>query len=166
MVRPAGGGVEFGGARVAGRLSELAVNYRKSALVENHGAGGRRAGGRAPDSELRDDGNQARRIFEVLRAPRHVLLIFLGISGTTEQAEQLGNMLSAFQADVMDSYRIARGRTGLPAELRDLSGLAHAAYGLTSGGLILVRPDGYIGYRSTHFGENPLRTYLSRLFLR
>ncbi len=158
-------GIDFVSERVAERLSELAVNYRKSVLVENHGTGGLRAGDRAPDAELRDDGIQARRIFELLRAPRHVLLIFLGSSGTTAQAEQLGNMLSSFPADVIDSYRVARGRTGSPAELRDLSGLAHAAYSLTSGGLILVRPDGYIGYRSAHFEANPLRAYLARIFI-
>ncbi len=159
-------GIDFVSERVADRLSELAVNYRESALVENHGVAKLRAGDRAPDAELRDDENQARRIFELLRAPRHVLLIFLGTSGSTAQAEQIGKVLSAFPAEVVDSYRLSRGHTGLPAELRDLSGLAHAAYGLTSGGIILVRPDGYIGYRSAHFEPNPLRAYLARIFIR
>lgn len=163
---PVVSGIDFVSERVADRLSELAVNYRRSALVENHGVAQLRAGDRAPDAELRDDGEQARRIFELLRNPRHVLLIFLGTSGTTAQAEQLGNALSGFPAGIIDTYRIARGRTGMPAELRDLSGLAHAAYGLTSGGVILVRPDGYIGYRSAHFEPNPLRTYMARIFIR
>lgn len=158
-------GIDFVSDRIADRLTELAVSYRKSAIVENHGTGTVRAGDRAPDAELRDASNQARRIFELLRAPRHVLLIFLGSSGTVAHVEQLKKMLDAFPADVIDSYRLTRGLAGLPTELRDLTGLAHAAYGLTSGGLVLVRPDGYVGYRSAHLEVNPFRAYLDRLFL-
>jgi hypothetical protein len=52
----------------------------------------------------------------------------------------------------------------LPAELRDTSGLAHAAYGVFAGGLVLVRPDGYIGFRSNNFNLENLQTYLARIF--
>ncbi len=162
---PVVSGIDFVGEKIADRLTELAVNYRRSPIVDHHGVAKLKAGDRAPDAELRDEHNQARRIFELLRAPRHVLLVFLGTTGTTAQAEALGSALQGFPADEIDRYRIARGWTGEPAELRDLSGLAHGAYGLTNGGVVLVRPDGYLGYRSGHFEAGPLRAHLGRLFI-
>jgi 2-polyprenyl-6-methoxyphenol hydroxylase-like FAD-dependent oxidoreductase len=150
-------GVDFVGDKIADRLTELSVNYRQSPIVENHRHGRLKAGDRAPDAELRDGNNQARRLFELFREPRSTLLIFLG---ATAQAE-----LGPLPSERMDIYRIARGQSELAADLRDLSGLAHAAYDLYEGGIVLVRPDGYIGYRSADFDLAKLRAYLARIFL-
>ena len=158
-------GIDFVGDKIADRLTGLAVSYRKSPIVENHGVGKLKAGDRAPDADLRDESNQARRLFELFREPRHVLLIFLGTGAASADAEQIGSTLQGLPANAVDSYRIARGRSDLPAELRDLSGLAHAAYGLTNGGIALVRPDGYIGYWSESSNPIPLRAYLGRTFV-
>lgn len=159
-------GIDFVGEKIADRLAELNISYRESGIVENHGGGRLRAGGRAPDADLRDGKNQARRLFELFREPRPALLLFLGASAeASEKAVRLVSLLSELPEGTLDSYRIARGVSGLPAELRDLSGLAHAAYGLSEGGVVLVRPDGYIGYRSDSFDPGRLRAYLGRLFL-
>lgn len=158
-------GIDFVGDKIADRLAELDISYRESGIVENHGGGRLRAGDRAPDADLRDENNQARRLFELFREPRHVLLLFLGASGdASAKAERVGSALSGLPDGGLDSYRIARGASDLPAELRDLSGLAHAAYGLMEGGVVLVRPDGYIGYRSDSFDPVTLRTYFGRVF--
>jgi hypothetical protein len=150
-------GIDFVGDRIADRLTELSVNYRQSPIAENHGLGRLKAGDRAPDAELRDEKNQARRLFELFREPRHILLIFLGATAKTE--------LGARASEQIDTYRISRGQSELAADLRDLSGLAHAAYDLYEGGIVLVRPDGYIGYRSSDFDPLKLETYLARIFL-
>ena len=78
---PVVSGLDFVGGKIADRLAELNVSYRNSPIVENHGGGRLRAGDRAPDAELRDEKGQARRLFELFRAPRHILLLFLGASG-------------------------------------------------------------------------------------
>lgn len=158
-------GIDFVGDKIADRLAELNVTYGESGIVENHGGGRLRAGDRAPDAELRDEDDRARRLFEIFRTPRHILLLFLGASGdSSAKAERIAGALSALPADVLDTYRIARGASGLPAELRDLSGLAHAAYGISEGGVVLVRPDGYLGYRSDSFDPITLQAYFERVF--
>ncbi|HEX4665372.1 MAG TPA: FAD-dependent monooxygenase [Chthoniobacterales bacterium] len=154
---PVVSGIDFVGDKIADRLTELSVNYRQSPIVENHGPGRLKAGDRAPDAELRDRNNQARRLFELFREPRHVLLIFLGATAKAE--------LGALRPERIDVYRIARGESELAADLRDLSGLAHAAYDLYEGGIVVVRPDGYIGYRSPDFDPVKLQAYLVRIFL-
>jgi 2-polyprenyl-6-methoxyphenol hydroxylase-like FAD-dependent oxidoreductase len=163
---PVVSGLDIVSGKIADRLAGLSVSYRDSPIVEHHGSGRLRAGDRAPDAELRDENNRARRIFELIREPRHVLLVFLGAQGNAaaESAEQIGSVQASFPNDLIDIQRITRGRGGASAELRDLSGLAHAAYGLLNGGLALVRPDGYLAYRSDDFDLVKLRTYLERVF--
>jgi 2-polyprenyl-6-methoxyphenol hydroxylase-like FAD-dependent oxidoreductase len=158
-------GIDLVAEKMAEQLSELKVNYRQSGIVENHGAGRPRAGERAPDAELRDEQGKARRVYELLKTPRHLLLIFLGASGKgPAQAEILARAIGTLPDDLLAVYGIARGATGERADLRDLSGLAHAAYGLTKGGIILIRPDGYVGYRSDDFESEKFSGYLTRLF--
>ena len=153
---PVVSGIDFVGDKIADRLTELSVSYRNSPIVEGHGPGRPKAGDRAPDAELRDENDRARRLFELFREPRHVLLIFLGASGNAA----LGDLSPAH----IDTCRIVRGRSELAADLRDLTGLAHAAYNLFEGGIVLVRPDGYIAYRSNDFDPVKLRAYLARIF--
>lgn len=154
-------GIDYVGDKMADHLAELNVNYRRSPIVENHGSGRLKAGDRAPDAELRDEAGQARRLFELFSEPRHVLLLFLGASGrATANLEGFERMIDGLPDGAVDSFRIARGQTGLPAKLRDTSGLAHTIYGLLEGGVVLVRPDGYVGYRSPNFHLPELEAYL------
>jgi hypothetical protein len=158
-------GIDFVGERIADRLAELNVTYRTSPIVENCGGGRLKAGDRAPDAELRDENGRARRLFELFHEPRHVLLVFLGASSNAAaNSGELESAIGGLPDGTIDSYRIVRGQSDLPAELRDTSGLAHAAYGLFEGGVVLVRPDGYIGYRSNNFNLENLQTYLARIF--
>jgi 2-polyprenyl-6-methoxyphenol hydroxylase-like FAD-dependent oxidoreductase len=164
---PVVSGIDFVGERIADRLAELDVNYRGSAIVENYGGGRVRAGDRAPDADLREEGGQARRLFELFQTPRHVLLIFLGPTAAAEEkAREVEAAFENLPDDLVDRYRIVRGVSseGTTADLRDISGLAHAAYGLTDGGMVLVRPDGYLAYRSDDFDPLKLRACFGRLF--
>ncbi len=164
---PVVSGIDLVGEKVADRLSELAVNYRPTSFLDNFGGGKVRAGDRAPDAELRGEGGQARRLFELFRQPRHVLLIFLGAAfDSAAKAERIGNALGGLPDDAIETYRIVRGEgSAAVAELYDLSGLAHSAYGLSEGGLVLVRPDGYVGYRDNDFDSTRLRACLGRTFI-
>ena len=154
-------GIDLVEETIAERLCELATNYRASAIVENHGAGHPRAGERAPDFEVRNEQNGAQRLFDLLRTPRHLLLLFLGPNG---DAEPLRYVLNDLSPDDVATYRISRGESERTSDLRDLSGLAHAAYQLTGGGIVLVRPDGYVAYRSGDLDPQKLRAYLLRIF--
>jgi 2-polyprenyl-6-methoxyphenol hydroxylase-like FAD-dependent oxidoreductase len=166
ILLPVVSGVDFFEGKIADRLAELAVNYRHSPIVENHGSGRPRAGDRAPDGELRDENGRARRLFELFREPRHALLLFLG------SFPNGGKELETFRNESIDSlgnaihlHRIVRGhRFSIPGDLFDISGLVHSLYEMMSGGMILVRPDGYIAFRSNGFDPDLLRKYFERIF--
>ncbi|MDN3356911.1 FAD-dependent oxidoreductase [Actinomadura sp. DC4] len=102
---------------------QLGIGYPGSSLA----VGGGKAGERAPDAPLRDG-----RLFEVFQGTHFTLLGF-------------GEEHAATVAEVNARYGPAvRAYTVGPAgDLADTAGHARRAYG--TGGLVLVRPDGYIG---------------------
>ena len=83
-----------------------------------------RAGDRAPDSPLVDANGKQVRLFELFRGPHATVL--------------------AFGGDVSEgAYRILpAGSVASGSDLVDVGGHAYAAYG---GGVVTVRPDGYVG---------------------
>jgi len=139
-------GIPFVKEAVAGRLAEVSIDYRASPWVENHGLGPVHAGDRAPDAVLFDRAaREERRIFDLLKIPGFVLLVFDGY----EAAHAGDGILRDLPGKV---YRITRpGKEMAPGALEDRDCRAGTAYGAGEEGLlILIRPDGYIAYR----GEN------------
>jgi hypothetical protein len=139
------------------RLAEVAIDYRGCAWVENHGLGPVRAGDRAPDALFFDrPAKTERRLFELLRAPGWLLLIFEGRDDHSPGEAGLGGLPGSL-------WRVIRpGREAAPGTLEDRDCLARSTYGATEAGLlVLIRPDGYVGFR----GENTadLAAYTARL---
>ena len=134
--------------------------------MEHHGSGSLRAGDRAPDAELRDSDGKARRLFEIFREPRHTLLLFAGAFSNPE-VEKFLQEVGESLGELIQTYRIVRGESGVATdELLDISGNAHMLYEVPHGGVIFVRPDGYIGYRSDSFDITGFHTFLNKIFVR
>ena len=113
-----------------------------------------RAGDRAPDARLSDATGAPVRLFDsVPRAAFHAAgARWRGIAGAR---------LAAI-GDAIRAYRIvASGGCGGDGALIDSDGQVHRIYG---DGLILVRPDGYLGYTGPGGGAGGLRSYLGRFF--
>ena len=150
-------GIPFVKEAMAERLAELSIVYRGSEWVENHGLGPVRAGDRAPDAVLYDRAARTeRRIFDLLKTPGFVLLAFDG----SDPAQPAQGILGELPGK---AYRITRpGSVPSTGSLEDRDSWARTAYGVGEEGLlVLIRPDGYVGYR----GENApaLAAYVERL---
>ena len=164
ILLPIFSGIDFFEEKIADRLAELSVSYRSSPIVENHGSGSLRAGDRAPDTELRDTNGKARRLFEIFREPRHTLLLFVGAFSNPE-VEKFRQEVGDSLGELIQTYRIVRGQSSVATDdLLDVSGNAHALYEVLHGGVILVRPDGYIGFRSDRFDSQSFRAYRAKIF--
>jgi hypothetical protein len=141
-------------------ISGLAVNYRRSPIVEDHAAraAGPAAGDRAPDASVgRADGRVPLRLYDLFAEHGHNLLLL----GDFPDA-----MLSGLPRDpggYLAVHRIAASGT-VGEELIDRDGEVAARYGSIPAAY-LIRPDGYVGFRcsgdelSTH-----LPRYLTELF--
>jgi len=139
-------GIPFVKEAMAERLAEVAVDYRGTPWVENHGLGPVHAGDRAPDVVLYDRAaGVERRLFDLLKTPGFVLLAFDGYEGAKASQDILRNLPGKL-------YRVTRpGQEMAPGSLEDRDCRARTAYGAGEESLlVLIRPDGYIGFR----GEN------------
>jgi 2-polyprenyl-6-methoxyphenol hydroxylase-like FAD-dependent oxidoreductase len=156
---------------------ETRVNYHHSPIVREHlpRQGGvewqaaPRAGDRAPDGQLvsHPEGTPTR-LFELIREPRHHLFLLEG-QGTPEArpalhalADEIGNRY----AGLVEARVILQSapETDRPAWL-DPGGAFHQRYGADRPCLYLVRPDGYVGYRSPTPDGEALRDYLDVLLI-
>ncbi len=141
-------------------LSGLAVNYRHSPIVEEHGAGmaGPAAGDRAPDAPLvaAKDGASLR-LYDLFAEHRHVLLL-LG-----DSPEAAPPTLPRFPERVFAAHRVVSpGTSG--GDYVDREGVVAQRYGSTPTAY-LIRPDGYVGFRCDRrtVSEN-LPHYFAKLF--
>jgi hypothetical protein len=163
--------------RALGRgVAEIGLGYRDSPIVREEraprGAGGphplraRAAvrlglasaphpGDRAPDVRIGEGGDGAR-LFDVLRGPGHVLLLF---EGRAPEASTRADLLAVARAvlarhgDHVTAHLVARRARAGPAPrgvaiLLDPALRLHARYGADLPCAYVVRPDGHVGYRA------------------
>ncbi len=162
--------------RLINALAELSISYRHSSMVQDdHGKGARgrarlHAGDRAPDGKVWTDQWEAtHQLFEFLSGTCHTLLVFSQQQREAD-AKALDRALAEFQERV-ESYQIIQGTSrsseqeGTSKKLYDPDGSLAHCYGLANGGLVLIRPDGYIGFRSRSIRGEHLHRYLQNLFL-
>jgi 2-polyprenyl-6-methoxyphenol hydroxylase-like FAD-dependent oxidoreductase len=140
-----------------GEHMQLGLNYRGGPLsLDERPAvadGVTRAGDRAPDARLADARAAPLRLFDLFRGA-HFTLLSLG--GAESPA------LEPRHAAAVRAHRVVRPGTSNAADvLIDQSGDAHRIYG---DGLIVVRPDGYVGYTAPPGAAPGLAGYLAKFF--
>jgi hypothetical protein len=159
---------------VVQRGSQLDVNYRSSVLSEQHHhfKKGPEAGDRAPDGHLLDSSARPTSVFAHFRTPQFRLLIFQGHRPAAEVAAlaEIAQSVAVASGEVVRVLVIIgphQDATSIPDDLvvlRDPNHGTHETYGATSPCLYLVRPDGYIGFRSPTTEESKPFDYLKRNF--
>jgi 2-polyprenyl-6-methoxyphenol hydroxylase-like FAD-dependent oxidoreductase len=153
--------------RIAETMAELGIHYRRSSIVSGKSGHTLHAGDRALDCEFQlDKAGEPLRLFELLRKPVHHLLLFAGAD--TEIASKCEDLRVAIRRDfkeLMDTFLVIRGtEAGFSGVLFDSNGEAHALYEAESGAILLIRPDGYIGFRGSIRHAEALREHLARIF--
>jgi 3-(3-hydroxy-phenyl)propionate hydroxylase len=156
--------------------AQLTINYPHSPLSEDHLRDGRvRAGDRAPDAVIvAVPAFRTTTLFAHIYRRTWTLLGFDG-AGTTEDAGRLGRVLRGvtrafgdIEAHLVlaaaDAPKWAHAVAGGGA-LLDRDGRAHAAYDIKRPTLVLVRPDGHVGFRGGLAHTEALHAYCQRVFL-
>ena len=146
----------------AEHLQEVDLDYRQSGLCfepEPFFASGPSVGTRAPDASPVWVHGQPGRFTELLRGTRHQLLFFAGLESdrargaipedmivvAREVLETEGHWIDG-RIVVLDPSPVDRLR-GIPT-VGDPEGAMHARYGAHRACLYLIRPDGYVAFRS------------------
>ncbi len=142
-------------------VSELAISYPKSPAVAEGPMSrktGPRAGERLPDAPIQRDGRDTHLQQEVSRPAFHLLLCG-GVDGwDTTLLDRLG----ATYPDTLAVRHLSRENR--PGVLFDAGGEALSRLGLLDGqtGQYLVRPDGYVAFRSAGRRLDEVAAYLRR----
>lgn len=171
---------------IASTLSELNVSYRTSPIVQEDSkfSGVRKlnlidwfdfnrepkAGDRAPDVMVQTV-EGARRLFCLLPGLKHNLLLFEGKSTTKVNYASLRQLAGEIEEPFSDRIIVHLVAIKEPQEsewhgslLLDPQAKCHQRYRARSECLYLIRPDGYIGYRSQPADTYKLKAYLRKLF--
>ncbi len=179
--------------RMRRAVAELNIGYRHSPIVAEHhrllpgssgthasvlgwhdfGAGPR-AGDRAADARLMlYPRRESVGFFQRLRGTKHHLVLFAGARATGETHRRLQALADATMhayPDRIEPHLIVPHE--LPEELIDNGeilldprGELHHRYGARNPCLYVVRPDGYIGFRSQPPDPKALKSYFAQIFL-
>jgi 2-polyprenyl-6-methoxyphenol hydroxylase-like FAD-dependent oxidoreductase len=159
-------------------LSELNIRYQKSPIVMDEGErGGLPAGIRAPNTSLVTASGAATGLWSLMSADQplqHTLLLFSGPKPAPDDFARLTTIRAVIEREFRDTITvrlIVAGRglemdaswEGMRYDDPDLA--AHRRYGAKKPALFLIRPDGYIGFRSQPADRDALQMYLRRIFI-
>jgi 2-polyprenyl-6-methoxyphenol hydroxylase-like FAD-dependent oxidoreductase len=143
-------------------VSELGIRYRKSPAVaegEPRQQPGPRAGDRLPDAEILVNG-RATYLQEALAGPRLALLL----CGDSRIWNHLGlDQLRKRYGAVVAMYCLST--SGADGSFHDQNGHAFTRLGVRDAAQYLVRPDGYIAFRSASRTFEQLDRYLADWYL-
>ncbi len=154
-------------------LSELAVHYPHSPLNgESTGAGwlagSVRPGDRVPDIRLRSqETGQEQRLLAILRGCQHNLLLLptAADAATLTSLRDICQRVEQTYPGLIRTHLIFPADAGLSSAWLDPTGAVRKTFGARETALALVRPDGYLGYRSQPASWEGLRGYLDRYLM-
>ncbi|WP_216870901.1 FAD-dependent monooxygenase [Modestobacter excelsi] len=177
--------------RLLDGVAELGVGYRDSSLAGEAATGGHtgdgeaagvvdavrfrhgpRAGDRAPDAEVCSGNGAPTRLFHLFRGTHSSLLLFGGSAATDAGYRRMAATARRVRAALGDDVRawIVVPGDRKPQHLDDVDVVldpdrdAHHRYAAAAEALYLVRPDGYIAFRSRPATAGPVLDHLGSVF--
>ncbi|MEP7218748.1 MAG: hypothetical protein ABI876_07510 [Bacteroidota bacterium] len=137
-------------------VNQLLLNYRGCALSweRREIPGEIRAGDRAPDAFCRHNGKSCR-LFDIFRGPHFTLLAFGEKSAeiVTDINGERGADVHAFSVENSETSESGNRLSDIDGDIRD-------GYGVHGNAIVLIRPDGYIGYCSDETNSAGVHEYL------
>ena len=119
-------------------------------------------------------------LLDLFRSGRHLLLLFTAELPGEDVVAHLDVIAAAIRerhGESIDAFVVApspldesaprslRAPTTFARRLGDPSGLLHLAVGAGAPTILLVRPDGHLGYRGQPADPEPLRAHLDEIFV-
>ncbi len=145
--------------RLVNGLAEISVNYRQSPIVAQ--AGRWYTASPVP-------GDRATGLHELLRGGEHVVLLFTGEHPEPEDLRGFANidryMRDGYAGEVRTCLVAMRDLEWGGSKIVDADGIAHHQFSAGVPCVYLIRPDGYVGFRSLGADPLPLLDHLNRVY--
>lgn len=164
------------GNRLAQGFSQIGIRYPHSRLSVNASPfdspkGGAQPGDRAPEATFEARDGQKVTTYALLKQPGFHLFVFqreMVASGHTSlvKAQALAERFRQWTAGLGEVHFFTSESHFAALYAREKSthldrkSTAAKSFGLPNGGVLVIRPDGYIGYRSRDFRPGALQRYL------
>ena len=117
-------------------------------------------GQRVPDLPLQDGS-----LFELIEGTHHNVLLFDGPADTEDGRENLREIRRQTKARLGDTVRVHIVTPhDIPGAVSDPELALHDHFGVSSEALCVIRPDGYLGFRSQPASADELNTWLDGVF--
>jgi hypothetical protein len=172
--------------RLARHNEQLDLNYSKSPICCQHKGSHfgktRFSSGPRPGEEALDAAplllDQHRvTLFELLHGPKHTLLLLPGAHHTANSWRRVSELSDSVHSSAAEGliniFFVAVEPGSVPSNLHlngrvilDPEHSLHYLYGAESGCVYLIRPYGYVGYRSEPATSSAFHEYIRRIFLR
>ncbi len=180
--------------RACRTLSMVGLNYRSSSIVGEYREPIKRTlehpiadvpawldfghgpapGDRAPDGEIYTTGSaEPSRLFEQIRGFTHFALLFTGLQKASTALNDFEKIMERIRKDYSEFVRAvvisADDKVPPPIALEQLylldkDGSLHHKYGAAHSCLYLIRPDGYVGFRSQPVDIAQLQKYFEKAY--
>jgi 2-polyprenyl-6-methoxyphenol hydroxylase-like FAD-dependent oxidoreductase len=124
------------------RISQIAINYRRSSLSNTEGSFDVKAGDRMPWFEV-----EGKSVYDFLREPLFHLIVF---SNATDE-------IPALPPDLVEKWN-----SRIDSNFFKLSGAVSEKFGTQRSFFLILRPDNYIGLISDKFSPQAVAEYLGR----
>lgn len=137
--------------KVVMRLTQLDINYHDSNIIDYSNKASKQSpacGSRAPDVEI----CQSRFLYDYIDDAHHHLLCFASRNNAKKMHEFYQQIDIALNGPLKDIVKIHLITPNLhdtdTFQIHDPELTLHEKYGMKKSGVILIRPDGYISYKS------------------
>lgn len=147
LFRNVAGKVKFLQNKVVGRVTQIALKYKNSTLIDKNHKGhsqGPQAGERTPDVKL----NNNTRLYDYIRNNQHNVLLFTGASpslDTIAAVKTASQQLEAKWGNIIKVHVVSEQKNDLPNSIEDTGLVIHQRYAVANPSMCLLRPDQYIG---------------------
>jgi 2-polyprenyl-6-methoxyphenol hydroxylase-like FAD-dependent oxidoreductase len=161
-------GIDLVEDRIAETMAEMSIHYRRSSIVSGKSGHAIHAGDRAPDCELQlGSERQPLRLFELLGKPVHHLFFFAGADADIASAFDGSRVrIGGEYKGLIDVHVVVSGPRAIVSDvLFDGDGAMHTLYEAEPGAILLIRPDGYVGFRGGATHLELLQEQLARIFI-
>jgi len=161
--------------RLVESISEISIAYPHSPITvdQRNKKGALHAGDRAPNALVRaHEGAEPQSLFEIFSSQRSILLVLaakLEAEACERQWREIVALLRLGYQEMIEAYLVTeKAVSGSEQEagqiLHDETGELHQRYDAEQGGLVLIRPDGYIGCFCPFGATETLHGYVEALF--
>lgn len=150
------------------RMTQLDIRYKTSVALDQRAYTSSRSptvGERAPDVKL----NHSNYFYDYLNDANHHIICFTGDSDIFKAADickKINYALLGPFKDIMKLHMVTPHRMDDPVDqIIDETNSMHLTYQIKKMTILVIRPDGYIGYKTSKFDIDKLKTFLSTYLL-